>query len=132
MPVIADPLQHLSPGGVRVAEAERKEAAEASGSRVGLCYSWVPGSALPGERLWEKEHSEAVEVWVDISLFADDTTVVGDEEELERGVEAMKRVMGEFEERNNDGKEERLLFCLGVRRVVIYGCWGVGWGGRKT
>ena len=33
--------------------------------------------------MWGKEHLEAVEVWVDLSLFVDDTTIVGDEEELE-------------------------------------------------
>ena len=88
---------------------------------------WVPGSAIPGERLWEKEHSEAVEVWLNLALFRDDTTVLGDEEELEEGVEVVKRVMNEFEERNNEDKEERLMFgeeeSGGIRML---GCW-MGW-----
>ena len=112
---------------MRVAVEERKEEAERNGREVGVCYKWVPGSALPGERLWEKENSEAVEVWIDSSLFADDTTMVGDEEELEEGVEVTKRVMGSFEERNNDDKEEGLVFGSeesgGVRML---GCW-MGW-----
>ena len=68
---------------LRVAEIERKAKALELGREVGLCVSWVPGSAIPGERLWEKEHSEAVEVWLDLALFADDTTVLGDEKEEE-------------------------------------------------
>ena len=87
---------------MRVAVEERRVEAERKGKEVGVCFSWVPGSALPGEKLWEKRHSEAVEVWMDLSLFADDTTIVGDEEELEDGVAATKKVMGDFEERNND------------------------------
>ncbi len=70
----------------------------------------MPGSALPGEKLCEKNQSEAVEMWLDSSLFADDATVVGDEEELENGVAVTKKVMGDFEERNNDDKEEPLVF----------------------
>ena len=64
---------------------------------------------------------------MDLSLFADDTTIVGDEEELEDGVAATKKVMGEFEERNNDDKEEALVF--GVEEggdIRMLGCW-MGW-----
>ena len=75
---------------MRVAAEERRMEAERSGKEVGVCFSWVPGNALPGEKLWEKSHSEAVEVWMELSLFADDTTIVGDEEELEDGVEVTR------------------------------------------
>ena len=44
------------------------------------------------------------------SLFADDTTILGNMEELQQGVETTKEVMGWFEERNNDNKEEELIF----------------------
>ena len=51
----------------------------------------------------------------------------GDEEELEEGVEVVKRVMNEFEERYNEDKEERLMFgeeeSGGIRML---GCW-MGW-----
>lgn len=61
------------------------------------------------------------------SLFAGDTTEIGDKEELEEGVAVVKEVMGRFEERNNDGKEEVLDFgteeAEGVRML---GSW-VGW-----
>ena len=112
---------------MRVAVEERRKAAEVSGKEVGVCFSWVPGSALPGERLWEKKHSEAVEVWLELSLFADDTTVVGDVEELEEGVEVTKKVMSEFEEKNNDDKEESLVFGSEESGDIrMLGCW-MGW-----
>ena len=62
---------------MRVAIEEREREAREKGREVGICMKWVPGSAIPGARLWEKPHSEVVEVWVSLSLFADDTTVVG-------------------------------------------------------
>ena len=71
---------------------------------------------------------ETVEVWIDSSLFADDTMAVG-HEELEGGVEVIKKVVGDFEECNNDDKEEKLVFG---RRVVKLGCWRVGWSGKRT
>ncbi|CAB4046306.1 Hypothetical predicted protein, partial [Paramuricea clavata] len=112
---------------MRVAQKERKEEAKRNRKDVGICFKWVPGNAIPGERLWEKSHSEAVEMWVDKSLFADDTTIVGDESELEKGVEVTKWVMGEFEERNNDGKEEELKFGEEESKDVrMLGCW-MGW-----
>ena len=94
---------------------------------MGVSVMWVPGSSLPGKRLWEKSNSEAIEVVVDLSLFADDTTVVGDEDELEDGVAATKRVMSRFEERNNDDKEEELPFGReGSSGIRMLGCW-LGW-----
>ena len=55
------------------------------------------------------------------------TTVVGDEEELEEGVEIVKRVMGDFKERNNEDKEERLEFGKeGSGDIRMLGCW-MGW-----
>ena len=106
MPVVPDSVQHL-PSSCD-ATVERKKVAEICGKEVGVCFRWVPGSALPGQKLWEKVHSEAVEVWMDLSLFADDTTAVGDEDQLEEGVETIKKVMSQYEEKNNDDKEESL------------------------
>ena len=44
--------------------------------------------------------------------FADDTTIVGMKEEMVGGVNAMKEVMGKFDKRSNDQKEECLEFCM--------------------
>ena len=112
---------------MRVAERLRTERAEAQGLTAGIVYKWIPGSNFPPEKSWEKENSEAVELTIEKSLFADDTTIVGDKEEIEEGVGATKEVMASFEERNNDGKEEELDFgeesAEGVRML---GCW-MGW-----
>ena len=59
-----------------------------------------------GEGTWERSGSEAKEVLFRELLFADDTTIVGTKEEMDGGVNAMKEVMGRFEERSNDQKEE--------------------------
>ena len=75
-----------------------------------MVIKWVPGSSFPSAKSWEKSNSEAVEVRIPKSLFADDTTIVGNVEELQDGVNITKEVMGSFEERNNDGKEEELFF----------------------
>ena len=64
---------------------------------------------LAGSDLWERENSEAVELWIDSSLFADDTSVVGEEDEIEDGVRITKKVMGDFEERNKMGFEVTVI-----------------------
>ena len=43
-------------------------------------------------------------------LFADDTTVVGTKGEMDESVKRVKEVMGRWEERNNEDKEEALEF----------------------
>ena len=45
-----------------------------------------------------------------MSLFSDDTTIFRTKEELERGFKANKEVMTSFEEKNNETKEESLVF----------------------
>lgn len=104
-------------------EARRHEAAEA-GMETGLEWHWLPGGGFPGQKLWEKYNSEAQSMRISSLLFADDTTMVGTEEELRGGVAAVKRVMGEFEEKNNEDKEEEHMFgkeeCDGTRML---GCW---------
>ncbi len=111
---------------MRVAEEERREEAERSGREVEVCYKWVPGSALPGEGLWEKKNSETVEMWIDSSLFVDDTMAAG-HEELEGGVEVIRKVVGEFEECYNDDMEEKLVFGSEESgEIRMLGCW-MGW-----
>ena len=45
-----------------------------------------------------------------MSLFADDTTIIGMREEVEEGKQIIEKVMGEFEERTNESKEEKMDF----------------------
>ena len=96
---------------------------------MSIIIKWVPGSAFPNERTWEKCNSEAIEVVVDKSLFADDTSVVGNEKELGRGVEITKEVMAKFEERNNEDKEEQLIFGdSSSGQIRMLGSW-MSWDG---
>ena len=57
-----------------------------------------------------KYNSEEKSMRIETLLFADDTTLVGMENELRTGADEVKRVMGEFEERNNEDKEEEHFF----------------------
>ena len=79
--------------------------AAACASEVGVEWRWIPGSSFAGTGTWERNGSEAKEVRFRELLFADDTTIVGTKEEMDGGVNAMKEVMGRFEERSNDQKE---------------------------
>ena len=95
---------------MRLASKKRKREAENSGLEVGIPFKWVPGSSFPNINRWEKGNSEAKRVKFESGLFADDTTQLGRKKELEMGVRITKEVMASFEERNNDDKEEHLIF----------------------
>jgi hypothetical protein len=109
---------------MRQAEDNRRRAAEELGREVGLKWRWVPGSNFAGEGLWEKHNSDAVTVTLQTSLFADDTTIIGRGDELEGAVAAVKESMATLEERNNDDKEERLVFGTEEgNEIRMLGCW---------
>ena len=61
-------------------------------------------------KLWEKFNSEARGDHFTSSLFADDTTLLGEEKEMQAAVPKIKETMEEFEEKNNSSKEERMVF----------------------
>ena len=109
---------------MRRAEEVRKEEAERAGRQVGVKIRWQPGNAFPSSNLWEKYSSEAESRMVTMSLFADDTTIVGRRDEIEEGTEIIKRIMGEFEEKNNDDKEEKLEFGSEEgKKIRMLGSW---------
>ena len=58
-------------------------------------------STFAGTGTWERNGSEAKEVRFCELLFADKSMIVGIKEEMDGGVNAMKEVMGKFEERSN-------------------------------
>ena len=71
--------------------------------------------------------NRAIEVVIDKRLFAVDTSIVGYMDELESGVKASNEVMSWFEERNNDNKEECLMFGKeGSGKIRMLGSW-MGW-----
>ena len=93
---------------MRVAIATR-QASSNQDSPVGITWSWIPGYNIPGEKR-ETYNSEAKDVVFNISLFADDTTIIGTKSEIDSGVNSIKTVMRRFEEENNEDKEESLKF----------------------
>ena len=96
---------------MRRAETARREAAEARGVLVGQSTDDNQEMLFPAKNLWENYCSEAEGKIVSLSLFANDTTVVGRKEEIDERVREMKKIMSKFEEKNNDNKEERLVIC---------------------
>ena len=112
---------------MRIAKRRREAKAAEEGKSAGVIMKWVPGSAFPSAQAWERGCSEAVEVRISELLFADDTTELGDKGELEIGVQVVKDVMGQFEERTNESKEEVVDFGMeAAGGVRMLGCW-MGW-----
>ena len=67
---------------------------------------------------------EAREVRITSSILADDTTILGIQGELEEGVNYVKEVMNNFEEKNNEERDERLIFGnLEGETTRMLGCW---------
>ena len=109
---------------MRIAEEKRKEEARQRNLKTGIIWKWVPGSSFPSTGRWEKENSEAVEVEITSSLFANDTTIIGNKKEITSGLEKMKETMARFEERCNDDKEEELNFGEeGAEEIKMLGSW---------
>ena len=104
---------------MRQAEEAREREEE-----VGVGWRWVPGGSFAGTGNWEKECSEAREVKMKLVLFADDTTILGKKGELDRGVDRVKEVMGRWEEKNNEDKEEEVDFGTEEGgEIRILGSW---------
>ena len=90
----------------------------------------MPGSSFASERVRERGSSEAKEIRIDCMLFADDTTVVETKGEMDESVRRVKEVMGRWEERNNEDKEEVLEFRTEEgHEVKIFGKLDGGEGG---
>ena len=60
---------------------------------------------------------------ISLSIFADDTTIIGKKGEIDTGVEEVKNIMAKFEEKNNDDKEETLNFgAKEGKKIRMLGC----------
>ena len=91
---------------------------------MGVEWRWISGSSFAGTGTWERNGSEAKEVCFRRLLFVDDTTIVGTKEEMDGRVNTMKEVMGRFEERSNDQKEECLDFYMEESDSIrVLGLW---------
>ena len=51
---------------------------------------------------------EVKEIWIECLLFVDEITVVGMKGEMEESVRRVKKVIDQWEKRNNEGKEDVL------------------------
>ena len=100
-----------------------RQALEARGAEgreeKSVVWKWMPGSSFASERVRERGSGEAKEIRIDCMLFAVDTTVVGTKGEMDESVRRVKEVMGRWEERNNEDKEEVLEF--GTEEGVNWG-----------
>ena len=95
---------------IRVAEKERAHEAEKRNKKVNIDWSFMPGHSLPPKNVKNTFNSEAKNTTLTISLLADDTTIIGMSDEIEEGKQIVEKVMGEFEERTNESKEEKMEF----------------------
>ena len=73
-------------------------------------WSFMPGHSLPPKNVKNTFKSEAKSTTLTMSLFADDTTIIGMSDEIEEGKQIIEKVMGEFEKRTNESKEEKMEF----------------------
>ena len=107
-------------------QAVMRQASEARRERGGrgVEWKWVPGSSFAGNKVWEKGGTETAEEEIDSALFADDTSVIGKEDEIDEDVRITKEVMGNWEERNSDDKEEELKFDTEEgAEIRVLGSW---------
>ena len=83
-----------------------------------------PGSNISDPSKVEKYNSEAVTVPITLSLFAADTTIVGERKEMQEGVQIVKDVMSQSEEKNNEDKEEVAVFGTSeAEEIRMLGSW---------
>ena len=115
---------------MRIAEEERRNTCDPKYGHTGVKWKWIPGSNIPDINKIEKPNSEAKELEKTLSLFADDTTIIGERRDLDEGVQIVDDVMESFEQRNNEVKRKRLFSEL--PRLMKYECSVAGWGTNKT
>ena len=96
---------------MRSAQTKRRQDAETRGMECGLRWNWRKGGSLPPLSVRRATRSANREAFmVTDSLFADDSTLLGWNNELVTGKEVVKAAMAEYEEKCHDGKEERVDF----------------------
>ena len=109
---------------MRDASDTREKIASENNTESGISIKWVRGNNFPSESLWEKMNSEAERRKINLALFADDTSGVGKKGELRKGMEAIKNVMYQYEEANNEDKEEIVMFgCTEGENIRILGSY---------
>ena len=97
---------------MRLAKEKRRKKCEKDGTNLGIEeWQYIPGHSLtPKDRRKARGNTSTKKVTITESLFADDTTVVGRRNKMERGKEKIKETVEWFEEKCHPGKEEYLEF----------------------
>ena len=95
---------------IQAAERKRNEKVVSSGQPMGIAWNWIDDDKFPSSEQTGKFNSGAKRTRLSISLFADDTTVLGTAEEKEQGCQAIKETMQEFQEKNNEKKGGKTHF----------------------
>ena len=109
---------------MRLGEQKRYESAMEKYGNMGARWRWIPGGGIPDQNKSEKCNSEAETRNLSLILFADDTTIIGERREIEEGVNEKKAVMSQFKERNNDDKEEDVVFGnVDAGEIRVLGSW---------
>ena len=85
---------------MRAAELERED--------DGLTITYLPGSACITQRR-DQKNQEAQSFQIKNVLFADDTTILCQPTYMENAKNTTKRIMGLFEEKTNESKEEDII-----------------------
>ena len=102
---------------LRLAAEKRKQEAKERAMKVGIEVSWHPGNSLP-----PKSTGQAM---LTKPLFADDTTLHGERDEMKEGKEVVKGRMKDCEEQCHEGKKEEHL-ALGTSaggEIQVLGTW---------
>ena len=111
---------------MRQAEKDRLDRAEENGTNVGIAWMWMwmTGNGFPGKNMVETHNIEPQTARISLSLFADDTTLIGEKKEKESGTATIKEVMMHFEDKNNKEKEKKLKFGKdGAGGIRMLGVW---------
>ena len=112
---------------MRIADKQRKEEARERDQEVGVGWRYMTGHSLPPKHLKNSFYSEASSTRLKMSLFADDTTVIGTQEEITEGKMIIENIMRQFEELTNVDKEEN-FGSEESENIRMLGTWL----GRKT
>ena len=108
---------------VVIRKAEEKRQSRNS-SQVGIPWRHIVQDKIPGPNQFGKYNSECQESHLTMSLFAEDTTMLGAAREIRTGCDAVKKTMQSFEEKNNTLKEEKQIFGAEQSADIrMLGCW---------
>ena len=115
---------------MRIAERARIQRAEREDMEDRVIWKWMPGDKLPDTSLREKYNSNNVSVNISLLLFADDTTIIGNREELETGVKRMTEERHVLRRAHTQTRKKS--WCLDRPTAGRSACFDAGWDQRRT